>query len=87
MSYSEKRLIEGWYDFNDSTVTPILPGKLQSQFGNGNGGENSYILVYRQKKMSKEIAENPQKPQIPEYWKTFIQETNKMHSEQREVYA
>ena len=30
IAYSEKRLIEGWYDFNDSSVTPILPGKLQS---------------------------------------------------------
>jgi hypothetical protein len=28
LPYSEKRLIEGWYDFNDSSVTPILPGKL-----------------------------------------------------------
>lgn len=30
LPYSHKRLIEGWFDFNDSTVTPILPGKLQS---------------------------------------------------------
>jgi hypothetical protein len=28
LPYSEKRCIEGWFDFNDSTVTPILPGKL-----------------------------------------------------------
>jgi hypothetical protein len=30
LPYSEKRLIENWYDYDDSTVTPILPGKLQS---------------------------------------------------------
>ena len=53
--YSERRLVEGWFDFNDSSVTPILPGKLQSQFGNGNGSENAYILVYRQKKMSQNM--------------------------------
>ena len=28
LPYSEKRCIEGWFDFNESTVTPILPGKL-----------------------------------------------------------
>ena len=56
LPYSEKRCIEGWFDFNDSTVTPILPGKLQSMYGNGSGGENAYILVYRQKKMCQELA-------------------------------
>jgi len=29
IAYSEKRLVEGWYDFNDSTVKPIMPGTLQ----------------------------------------------------------
>jgi len=43
--YSDKRLALNWFDFNDSTVTPILPGKLQSQFGGSN--ESAYMLVYR----------------------------------------
>ena len=28
LPYSDPRLAQGWYDFNDSTVSPILPGKL-----------------------------------------------------------
>ena len=31
--YSEQRLVEDWYEFNDSTITPIHPGLLQSKFG------------------------------------------------------
>jgi hypothetical protein len=60
--YSEKRLVEDWYDFNDSTVRPIFPGTLQTMFG---GANSAYMLVYRQKKLCKE--ENKQ-PNIPDYW-------------------
>jgi len=74
-------LIEGWFDFNDSCVTPILPGKLQSQFGNGSGSENAYILVYRQKKMCEDIAKEKSRPEIPKYWKSFIEDINKLNSE------
>ena len=87
IQYSEKRLIEGWFDFNDSCVSPILPGKLQSQFGNGSSGESAYILIYRQKKMCAEIAQANAKPNIPEYWKSYITEMNKLNQQQREVYA
>jgi hypothetical protein len=73
-------LIEGWYDFNDSTVSPILPGKLQSQFGNASS-ENAYILVYRQKKMCSELVANKQQPEIPQYFKNYIEEMNKLNQE------
>ena len=44
--YSCPSLTHNWFDFNDSSVTPILPGKLASMFG-GSGQTNAYILVYR----------------------------------------
>ena len=28
LPYSSQKLVENWYDFNDSTVTPIQPGVL-----------------------------------------------------------
>ncbi|CDW84271.1 ubiquitin carboxyl-terminal hydrolase 40 [Stylonychia lemnae] len=52
--YSDRRLINNWYDFNDSQVTPLLPGKLQSQFGGSS--ENAYMLVYRQRCISLDLA-------------------------------
>jgi hypothetical protein len=87
LPYSEKRLIEGWYDFNDSSVTPILPGKLQSQFGNGSGGENAYILIYRQKKMCQDIAKEKSKPTYPDYWKTYVSELNAVNKTLRENHS
>ena len=44
--YSHPRLIENWYDFNDSGVTPIQGGTIQSKFGGAHDG-NAYMLVYR----------------------------------------
>jgi len=79
LPYSEKRLIEGWYDFNDSGVSPIQPGKLQSMFGNGSGSESAYILVYRQKKMCQELATEKPKPAFPNYWKNFTVELNSVN--------
>ena len=46
LPYSDKRLIEGWYEFNDATVKPITPGTLQSKFGGTHDG-NAYMLIYR----------------------------------------
>jgi hypothetical protein len=48
------RLVSNWFDFNDSTVTPILPGKLQNQFGGTR--ENAYMLIYRQKKLNSDAG-------------------------------
>jgi hypothetical protein len=67
-------------------VTPILPGKLQSQFGNGSGGENAYILIYRQKKMCQDIAKEKSKPSYPDYWKTYVSEMNTVNQTLRENY-
>jgi hypothetical protein len=53
-------LLQNWFDFNDSTITPIKSGKLQKQFGGSN--ESAYILIYRKKSFS-----DPLVPNIPEY--------------------
>jgi hypothetical protein len=26
--YSDKRLVQNWFDFNDASVTPLMPGAL-----------------------------------------------------------
>ena len=68
--YSESRLVENWFEFNDSTVTPIRPGALQSKFGGNSHDGNAYMLVYRQKKMNPLIKEDQNKaeqPKLPEY--------------------
>jgi hypothetical protein len=55
-------------------------------YGNGSGTENAYILVYRQKKMCQELAQNKNAPSIPEYWKTFVDELNTENQYQRVRY-
>jgi len=62
IAYSDPKLVQKWFDFNDSTVRPIFPGTLQSMFGGSSG--NAYMLVYRQKKLN-HINE---KPKVPIYW-------------------
>ena len=68
--YSEGRLVENWFDFNDASVNPIRPGELQSKFGGNNHDGNAYMLVYRLKKMNPPIAEGQSKPEqlkLPQY--------------------
>jgi len=42
---------KNWFDFNDSTVQPIMPGQLQKMFGGSSA--SAYMLVYHQRKLSK----------------------------------
>ena len=51
ISYKDKSAAKNWFEFNDSTVTPIMPGTLQKGFG-GNS-TSAYMLVYRQRKLLK----------------------------------
>lgn len=46
VAYSKPSLVQNWFEFNDSTVRPIMPGTLQNTFG-GNS-DNAYMLIYRQ---------------------------------------
>ena len=82
LPYSDKRLIEGWYEFNDATVKPITPGTLQSQFGGTHGG-NAYMLIYRQRKMNQHDGKEPE---IPVYAKDKIETANVLFEEQRAAY-
>ena len=79
--YSEKSLAEDWYEFNDSAISPIQPGVLQSKFGGNNG--NAYMLVYR----LRSININPKvQPKMPAYLEDRIYELNKSESAAREIY-
>lgn len=82
-------MVEGWYDFNDSGVTPILPGKLQSQFGGSS--ENAYMLVYKQKKLVDQseslIGEKQKRPEVPQYWNSALKHMNEVAESERALYA
>lgn len=79
IAYSSKRLVQDWYEFNDSAIGPIQPGVLQSKFGGSNG--SAYMLVYRLRKMNE-----GNKPTMPAYLNDRIQELNKTEAAAREVY-
>lgn len=74
-----EKLKTNWYDFNDSTVTPILHNRLQKQFGGS--AENGYILVYRLKNLK-----TPERPKIPPYLKKMIEDHNEGIKKEREIY-
>ena len=84
MPYSEKRLIDDWYEFNDSSVRPITPGTLSSKFGGSSHDGNAYMLVYRQKKMN--FKEGEVAPAIPEYQKTDIVTKNVANDIAKDAY-
>ena len=58
--YSDIELGKHWFDFNDSTVEPIMPGQLQKMFGGSSA--NAYMLVYHQRKLRKQDLSQPQVP-------------------------
>ena len=60
--YSESRLVENWFNFNDATVNPIRLGDLPSKFGRNQHDGCAYMLVYRQKKMNPIIPDGKDAP-------------------------
>ena len=80
LPYSDIELGKHFFDFNDSTVDPIMPGQLQKMFGGTNA--NAYMLVYRQRKLTKD-AEAKQQVPIPSYWISEIEKINNDESELR----
>jgi hypothetical protein len=70
--YKNTDLGKNWYEFNDSFVRPIVPGRLESQFGNGSSNQNAYILIYKRKGLN----ENPIYEDIPPYWAEEISRHN-----------
>lgn len=79
IAYSDKSLVQNWFDFNDAGVEPLMPGALQKQFGGTSG--NAYMLVYRQRNLNKQDTLD-----IPEYWKEPINTQNEVEEQQRIVY-
>ena len=79
--YSDPELGKHWFDFNDSAVEPIMPGTLQKMFGGTSA--NAYMLVYRQRKVGKEMNEQPE---IPDYWVKEIEKINQEDATFRENY-
>ena len=95
--YSEQRLVEDWYEFNDSSVTPIYPGTLQSKFGGNNTDGSAYMLVYRSKQMNQlpavktgeDVVMNGQevpKPKLPSYQQEFNDLKNAQYEKDREIF-
>lgn len=58
LPYSSPELLERWFEFNDSAVVPIYSGTLQSKFGGNTSNGSAYMLVYRQRALSKN-AQSP----------------------------
>lgn len=71
LPYSEHRLLEDWFEFNDSSVVPIYPGTLQSKFGGSSQNGSAYMLLYRQKGLS-----TMKKPELPSYLKKHFETLN-----------
>ena len=89
--YSEARLVENWFEFNDATVKPIYPGQLQSKFGGKQQNGCAYMLVYRQKSLNPKVSNDDShqvvdKPKMPNYLKEVIDTTNATYSKDRETY-
>jgi len=83
ISYSNKDLSHNWFDFNDSIVKPIPVNRIQIQFG-GNSNENAYILLYRQKTLSKDTIF--QKKELDGYLKKSIEAQNEGLEKIRTIY-
>ena len=81
LPYSRPELVQNWFDFNDSTVRPIMPGTLQTTFG-GNS-ENAYMLIYRQKQLNDGLQIIPD---IPSYWKPEIEKLSQLYHMERQNY-
>ncbi len=77
--YGNPQLREGWYDFNDTTVTEIPVGRLQSTFGNM--GEAGYILIYRRRDLGNQLER-----EMPQYLKQHMEMRNILMEQQREFY-
>ena len=81
MPYSNKENANHWFEFNDSSVKPIMPGTLEKGFG---GNETSaYLLVYRQRKVE---TSRTGPVDIPDYWRAEVERLNRDDRAYRESY-
>ena len=82
IEFKNQNLRFNWFDFNDSSVTAIPVNRIQRQFGGTS--ENAYILIYRQRSLSK--AEGFKKIELQDYLKKYIQEKNLFYENERASY-
>ena len=80
--YTDPKFQKGWFDFNDSSVTPIPIGRLQRQFGTAN--ESAYMLVYVRRNYSYAQIGNPM--EIPPYLRQIIKTKNELEEQNRIYY-
>ncbi|KAG8184262.1 hypothetical protein JTE90_001081 [Oedothorax gibbosus] len=77
-------LIQNWFDFNDSRVSPILVKDIEKQFS---GKESAYMLFYRRKSLLRpEEAKGNPKYKIPEKLLKLVEEENSELERLREEY-
>lgn len=81
LPYVNKELREGWFDFDDESITEIPFGRLRKQFGSLN--ESAYMLIYKQKKLVPVFADPML---VPECWVENILTQNELNDQQREFY-
>ena len=55
--YSNRENLKHWFNFNDSSVEPLMPGSLQKIFGGS--ATNAYVLIYRTRKSMEDAASQP----------------------------
>ena len=49
-----------WYNFNDSTVSPLSDTELMNTFGGAGMPNTAYMLLYRKVNSSNEISPVPE---------------------------
>ncbi len=49
LTYANKNIAEKWFDFNDTSISPIRVGRIQKQF---QSSESAYILFYMKKNLT-----------------------------------
>lgn len=76
-----------WYNYNDSTVTPITLEDVTKVFGDGRGSSTAYMLKYRQYNPThREAGQSISDDIIPAYLKAEIDaDTDKMIDEQKQI--
>ena len=79
IAYSKQSLVQKWFEFNDSTVRPVMPGALQNTFG-GNS-DNAYMLIYRQVSLSLDCSS-----EIPDYWRAEIEKISTKFKAERDHF-
>jgi hypothetical protein len=72
-----------WFDFNDSSVTPMTVASLERAFS---GTECGYMLMYRSRGLNSTARGDGRPVEVPDRWKAKITEANDQLARQRDEY-